>query len=145
MICGGPGSHRLRRRVVLAQFAEHRHRETHDLLRRSVAHLERVDLGSGHAEVCEELGPRRESRILHHVLLGIAGQRDASARVQTVDQHAHFEGREVLHLVDRDVSIRMRALAATGERADPSLPGAKQQRIVLRVELCVDVAVSIQP
>ena len=93
----------------------------------------------------EELGPRRESRILHHVLLGIAGQRDASTRVQAVDQHAHFEGRKVLHLVDRDVSILKRSLATTGERADPSLPGAKQQRIVLRVELRVDIAVSLQP
>ena len=85
--------------------------------------------------MAEEVVPRGEAGVLQDVLLRVAGQGHAALLVETVEQHAHLERREVLHLVDGDVAQSQRRAAAVAQRPDAQLPGAQQQRVVLRREL----------
>ena len=119
-------------------------REARDLLGRAVAHAQRLERVALHAEFLEEPAPRREAVVRLHVLLGVAREREAAPLVEAVDQHLHFERREVLHLVDRDVAVAQGALAAA-QRPDAQLPGAQQQRVVLGVELRLDFCVALEP
>ena len=128
-------AHRLRRRGVLTQVAQDVERHLRDLARAAIADVERVDLGTRQSQLAQEVGPRREAAALDDVLLGVARQRDAAALVEAFEQDAHLERREVLHLVDGDVTVAELRVAAAGERSDAKLPGAQQQRQVLGVDL----------
>ena len=106
---GGPergGARRLRR--PRAAWPSTSCAKRRDLLRRAVAHPQRLDLGAVDAELGEEAAPRGEAGVREQVLLRVAREREAAPLVEAVDQHPHLERREVLHLVDRDVAVAQR-------------------------------------
>ena len=120
---------------VLAEIAQEASREGRDLLRAAVAHAQRAHLGAGEAELGQERRPRREAALLEEMLLRVARERDRAALVEAAEEHAHLERREVLDLVDRDVTVAERASRPAGQRSRPELPGAQQDRLVGLVEL----------
>ena len=79
------------------------------------------------------------------VLLGIAGQCDALVAVQAFEQDVDLERGEILYLVDRNVTVTQRAPSAQAQWANPQLPRAKQQRVVLGIQLRMALGVPLQP
>jgi hypothetical protein len=80
--------------------------------------------------MAKEIAPRREAGFLEHVLLGVAGQRQAAIAIETVEQDAHFEGREILHFVDGNMAQAQWTSLPRGDGTYQQLPGAQQQRVV---------------
>ena len=77
------------------------------------------------------------------MLLRVSSQRQAAVVVEAIQQHLDLDGREILHLVDHSVPVAQRLTPP--EAPDPQLIRAQQQRIVLRLEAGLQLAVTRHP
>ena len=72
--------------------------------------------------------------MLHQMLLGVAGHRDARVVLEAVEQDAYLERREILDLVDGDMPILNAPPGTSDEWADAQLPCPQEQCVVLGIE-----------
>jgi hypothetical protein len=91
---------------------------------------------SSQRQLLEQIAPTRKA-VVHVQTLGhVSRERDALPAGHRLSDDRELDGAEILSLVDQNVLVRERLLAAGAqERPAQALIKAQQQRIVLRVQL----------